>query len=236
MKCHDPSCFVMRCHGLPALLCRPFAMPAGRRALVSGRSSTCLCRSFIAWNRKGGPQSRPVSTDSLPRLFRRQAADGADTDLAAGLREAKEDRARLRSDFHGRMDRLEGPRDGILGVTRAQGERPSRMGGASPESRAQRRSDAACPRRIGGPAPAGPDGAPRSVGSRLGFVEVRLLSFGDSLQPDSAACRAAIERRVVTDCGGRSTNIPVKPDDRRSIRETRITVCDVPEYLAFAAG
>ena len=145
-------------------------------------------------------------------------------------------RARLYSELNGRMDRLEGRRDGILGVTRAQGERPSRMGGASPESRAQRRSDAACPRRIGGPAPAGPDGAPRSVGSRLGFVEVRLLSFGDSLQPDSAACRAAIERRVVTDCGGRSTNIPVKPDDRRSIRETRITVCDVPEYLAFAAG
>ena len=57
-------------------------------------------------------------------------------DLSTGLREAKEDRERLRADLSGRMDRIEGRmRDqgthlvGIEGVLRDQGERIARIEG-----------------------------------------------------------------------------------------------------------
>ena len=57
-------------------------------------------------------------------------------DLSAGLRDAKEDRDRLRAELGGRMDRMEGRmRDqgerlaGIEGVLREQGERISRIEG-----------------------------------------------------------------------------------------------------------
>ncbi len=58
------------------------------------------------------------------------------TDLSAGLRDAKEDRDKLRADLCGRMDRMEGRmRDqseriaSIEGVLREQGERIARIEG-----------------------------------------------------------------------------------------------------------